>query len=186
MKTKLKRNSDIIVVGNGGSILDKNKGWAIDNYNEVVRFNNYRIVGYEADVGTKTTIWFTCNCAERKIQADYKEIYFHSWQWDRNKVECYQKIKEVHPGLKQTRKKDVEYLKQQIPNYPHQCFSTGLIAIKILLERYSRIDLIGFDWHTGEYPHHYGDNEPRGHLHQPQLERDYLVKLNKQGKINFL
>ena len=179
-------NNKIIVVGNGGSILGKNKGRAIDNYSEVVRFNTYRIQGYQEDVGTKTTIWFTCNCNKYKVETDYKEIYFHSWEWDRKKCDCYNKIKERHPNVKQTRKKHVEYLKRVIPQYPHKGFSTGLIAITILLEKYNQLDLIGFDWGLGVDPHHYGDNEPRGTLHQPDLEHEYIMQLHRSGKINFL
>ena len=176
----------IVVVGNGGSILDQNKGRAINGYDDVVRFNNFKITGFETDVGTKTTIWFTCNCNLTKSQMKYDEVYFHSWQWDKSKVPCYATIKEYHPNIKTVKRKHCEELKSQIPNYPHLGFSTGLLAINILLKKYDTLDLIGFDWHNDAFQHHYGDTEPRGDLHQPHLEHQYIMQLHKKGKINFL
>lgn len=48
----------IVLIGNGASLLNQNLGKIIDTqFDEVVRFNNFQIKGFEKDVGTKTTIW---------------------------------------------------------------------------------------------------------------------------------
>lgn len=44
----------ILLIGNGPTVLNKKLGPIIDSYDRVVRFNNFRIEGYEDHVGTKT------------------------------------------------------------------------------------------------------------------------------------
>ena len=45
----------VIIVGNADTLTGKNLGSVIDSYDEVIRINNFKTKGYEADVGTKTT-----------------------------------------------------------------------------------------------------------------------------------
>lgn len=180
------KNRHIVVVGNGGSLLNSNKGVAINSFKDVVRFNDYRIFGYEADVGTKTTIWFTVNCELRKLKNKYKRVYFHSWNWDRTKVDCYYRLRGAFPELLNTQRTDCIEIKANVPKYPNMAFSTGLIAIHILLREYDHLHLVGFDWGIDKYRHHYGDEEARGDLHKPKLEWEYIQRLHKQGKITFL
>ena len=44
------------IVGSSASILKKKNGVKIDQYDEIIRFNNSKIQNYEEYVGTKTTI----------------------------------------------------------------------------------------------------------------------------------
>ncbi len=50
---------DVCLVGNGPSVLGRGLGCVIDAYPEVIRFNRFRLRGFETDVGNKTTIWST-------------------------------------------------------------------------------------------------------------------------------
>lgn len=54
---KLLENKTIAIVGNGPSEIGKSKGKEIDSHDIVIRFNNYRTDGFEADYGSKTDIW---------------------------------------------------------------------------------------------------------------------------------
>jgi hypothetical protein len=49
--------SELVVVGNGPSLLGSRLGSKIDAFRHIVRFNGYRLEGFESDVGTRTTIW---------------------------------------------------------------------------------------------------------------------------------
>lgn len=49
----------VVLVGNGPSLQGTRLGSIIDAHDEVVRFNNYRLTGFESDIGTKTTLWST-------------------------------------------------------------------------------------------------------------------------------
>ena len=64
---------EIILVGNGSSMLDKKNSYEIDSYKKVVRFNSFKIKGYEDYVGTKTNIWFTVNKAHIDRIHDFDE-----------------------------------------------------------------------------------------------------------------
>lgn len=49
----------VVLVGNGPSVQGTRLGRIIDAHDEVVRFNNYRLRGFEDDIGSKTTLWST-------------------------------------------------------------------------------------------------------------------------------
>lgn len=51
------KNKNIIVIGNSPIEIGKNKGKLIDQFDIVIRFNNFVIDGYENDYGSKTNIW---------------------------------------------------------------------------------------------------------------------------------
>lgn len=155
----------IILVGNGSSLLEKEYGQIIDNYETVVRFNSYKINGYEKYVGSKTHIWFTVNKHHFQSINHYKKVITHSWA--KNNCQLYNSFKEIRNDVK---KVDFGIIDQIPVSYP----STGLIAIYYFNKK---IDLIGFDWWNNE-KHHYGDNEVRGTLHKPHLEYNLIKSLN--------
>ena len=45
-----------ILIGNGKSILGRSLGSKIDDFDNVIRLNNFKIKGFEDDLGKKTTI----------------------------------------------------------------------------------------------------------------------------------
>ena len=63
-------NKSILIIGNGQSILNNNFQNQIDNFDIVLRINNYKINGYEQFLGSKTDIWF--NGANSKLVSPYK------------------------------------------------------------------------------------------------------------------
>jgi len=46
-------------VGNGPSVLQVRRGAVIDGFDEVIRFNAYKLGGFAEFTGTRTTIWST-------------------------------------------------------------------------------------------------------------------------------
>ena len=63
-----------IIVGNSPSLLDHEYGEFIDSFPTVVRFNGYKIFGYEKHVGSKTDI-LTFFEVRKPDTSDYKKIY---------------------------------------------------------------------------------------------------------------
>jgi SAM-dependent methyltransferase len=56
----------VVIVGNGPSASAGGLGWAIDRFDDVIRFNDHRIKDHEQHVGTKTTTWSTAVGGVRK------------------------------------------------------------------------------------------------------------------------
>ncbi len=173
-------NKDIILIGNGPSLLDKKNGEEIDSFNNVVRFNNYKIDSFESYVGKKTDIWFTVCCNPKHMESihKYKEVYAHSWEWNKEKCKTYQKISQKRFCIKMER----GFVRSNIPiDSP----STGLIAMFYFLSKYKKITITGFDWWSSN-KHHYGDNEKRGSIHKPSEEYQVISALINNGLIDFL
>jgi hypothetical protein len=157
--------SDIILVGNGSSLLNKENKELIDSYKTVVRFNSYKINGFEKYVGTKTDIWFTVNKHHFDHIKHYNKVITHSWA----KTNC-----QLYNSFKLERD-DVEKVNYEIiDEIPVSYPSTGLIAVYYFNKK---VDLIGFDWWDNN-KHHYGDNELRGTLHKPHLEYKVIKSLD--------
>ena len=158
---------EIILVGNGSSMLDKKNSYEIDSYKKVVRFNSFKIKGYEDYVGTKTNIWFTVNKAHIDRIHDFDEVIFHSWASEEN-CDLYKDFLKYR-SVEKIKK---EMVKETGIEHP----STGLIAIFYFLKRYNQINIVGYDWWHKD-KHHYGDEEARGTLHRPQKEFEIISKL---------
>lgn len=58
INTKSKIQTNCAIVSNSGSLSDSNLGQEIDSHDIVMRFNNAPTLGYERDVGSKTSIRF--------------------------------------------------------------------------------------------------------------------------------
>ena len=53
---EIKVSKKLAIVGSSSSILNKKNGIKIDNFDDIIRFNNAKVENYEEFVGTKTTI----------------------------------------------------------------------------------------------------------------------------------
>ena len=179
-----KSSKTILIVGNGPTLLNSNNGPLIDSFDDVVRFNSYKIKGYEEQVGTKTTIYFTVNRFHIDELNQYKKVYCHSWEWNKEKCKLYKDLSQVRDVTKMEMD-IVNELAEYMPDYPLKGFSTGLIAIHYFLKSYDFVTITGFDWWQGSH-HHYGDKEIRGDLHKPDLEYDHIKWLESEGKLRFL
>ena len=188
--------SNIIIVGNGPSLLDTQSGEVIDSYDIVVRFNAFVTKGYEEHVGTKTDYWFnTINFqdkyGEARIQNKYKKIYLHSWQWDPEKdllyktfVAHYQEINNPTELIKTTRT-TIEELQEFTQDKDYFSYSTGAMAIWMLSKEFEMITITGFDWWNSD-KHHYSDKAPRGNMHKPDKELKFINRLIEAGKVKIL
>lgn len=185
---------EIVVVGNGPTLLEKELGKKIDDFSTVVRFNAYTIEGYEKHVGTRTDIWFnvinfTKKDAQWRMKQPYKRIVLHSWQWDLEKDLLYKAFTEFYKDknipIEKAKREICTELSALVPEDNYFYFSTGLIALWMLLKEYKQICITGFDWWQTD-KHHYNDNANRGTLHKPHIEKKVIDSLIEQKKINFL
>ena len=187
-------SNSIIIVGNGPSVLDKENGHLIDEFGVVVRFNEYVIKGFEKHVGTKTTYWFnTVNFQNKSIQFrmhnNYKKIVLHIWEWNIERDPLFKSFKEFYKDvpieLIKTSADTLREIQLYMDDKSYFAYSTGAIAIWMLLKEFPEVYITGFDWWESE-KHHYSDRVPRGKLHNPQKEYQLITKLIEEGKVKFL
>ena len=173
-----------ILVGNSSSTLNKGLGSYINSFENVVRFNRFKIRGYKMDLGTKCTHWVI----NYKLTIDHRDYL----------VKNLSKVKSETTGLKQALvlttaddKGQLNRVKKQIDiEFIHQRFklffgtkpTTGFLAIEYFLKQFSKLTLVGFDF--GKSIHYWGNYGPSDMpgKHKWDKEKnhiDYLVKLNK-------
>ena len=183
----------IIIIGNGSTLLDKENGSKIDDFDIVVRFNAYAIKGYEKNVGTKTTYWYnTINfqnlSSEPRVKVPYERIVIHSWEWNPDKDKTYQNFLNYYKNsvdLRKTSRDLIEEIQVYTSNKTYSAYSTGAMAIWMMLKEHPEVTITGFDWWSTD-KHHYSDNAPRGTLHKPDKEFEFINKLIKENKIKVL
>lgn len=181
-----------IIVGNGGSLLNKHQGSNIDTFDNVVRFNAFETKGYEPHVGSKTDIWFSVMAFTEnswRFQQEYKEVYWHSWQWDVEKDKHYHTFKKhlKDREIIKTKRDTILQIQNYVDNKVYFPYSTGALATWMLLEKYDEpLYMTGFDWWQEGVKHHYSDNAPKGTLHKPEIEYVLFKKLESDKKIIFL
>lgn len=178
--------NDCILVGNGTSLLDKNQGGAIDQHAIVCRFNNCCIAGFEPQAGTKTNVWFTVmpfhpNLTGRLCPLD--RIIAHSWE--RSPDKCATLKGYTHPKAEKLDHAVIPEISAWLGDDSYRTWSTGILAIWMMLKEHAEVSLTGFDWWERK-AHHYCDNAIRGTLHRPQTEKAMIEKLQSEGRVSFL
>lgn len=165
-------------MGNGTSVLDYEYGQLIDSFDIVVRFNDFRIDGFEDHVGERTDCWFTCENTYLEDVDKFDRVILHTWEYERT---GYLRSFTAAAGAKfeMTSKSDVAKIPVKWP-------STGLIAVHQFIREFGRISIVGFDWWE-RAEHHYGDNiHIRGDLHEPLEEYKIIDSLRLEKKIDNL
>ncbi|XP_077677859.1 type 2 lactosamine alpha-2,3-sialyltransferase isoform X2 [Eretmochelys imbricata] len=131
-----------VVVGNGGVLRNKTLGEKIDSYDVVIRMNNGPVIGYEEDVGRRTTfrLFYPESIFSDPINYDPNTTVIllvfkpHDLKWLWNILSGH-KIKPKHP-------------------------TTGLIAITMAFHICSEVHLAGFKYNFTDRNsslHYYGN-----------------------------
>ena len=177
-----------VLVGNGPSLMDSYLGEKIDSYDEVVRFNDFRIDGYEKGVGSKTTIWscYGRNAQTPRANPPERVAYLHgavaSPEWYQPRelwripVSFYDQIRNE---IRSLTSKDPDVV---LP-------SAGLVTARWLLDyhRVHCLDIVGFDHfsRTKNNNHHYwisgSFSEPSEH--DGEVERKLFLEMENLGRI---
>lgn len=179
--------TNVIVVGNGSSVLERENGKIIDNFDNIVRFNNFKIEGFEKYVGKKTTHWYNTIGSEKlKDTTKPKEIIWHSWQWDEHKDLKYKEFLKNYPSAKKTTKQTILEMQEYIGDKEYFHYSTGLIAIWDMLRNHDNVIITGFDWWEKRDKHHYHNSQKIGNIHKPDKEFKVIDKLSKCSRLLFM
>lgn len=177
----------ICLVGNGNQVLESHLGKDIDNFDTVVRFNNFQISGYEQQIGTKTDWWSTRICTTIK-QRDPKAFtrIFGVCNW----CKFLKQIIGIIPSFQ------VKYPKIELISF-NECksysdvfqynqyknwLSVGIITLMHLLdEGHTPIHIVGFG---GDPAQHYFSKPPQDFRYHDFLkEQQYIEGLVADGKV---
>jgi hypothetical protein len=161
----------IILVGNGSSLKNKNKGDFIDSFDIIIRFNQFKIKGHEKDVGKKTHIIV----GVKKPHNEYKDI---------NNIIIVQP-KEI-TKYKKIFKDKIKYIGDDIFNLCVKKYknpTSGIRAIEYFIAKNKYdITIIGFDGKTK----HYFNNETPWASHNGSLEMRVLKEYEKKGLLKII
>jgi hypothetical protein len=166
-----------IVLSNSSTCLTHEAGNIIDQFNIVVRLNNFLITGYEKYIGTKTSVWMhnnndnivprnTTNIEQIIVMSPNAPII----QTDKTKTkwnngECnmlYYKLKQI------------------TPNYINH--SLGLFALLYYLEKYDNIFCYGFDSFHSQ-GHYYDKNHKNWIGHDYEHEQKVITYFINQKNL---
>ena len=192
-------NKSILIIGNGQSILNNNFQNQIDNFDTVLRINNYKINGYEQFLGSKTDIWF--NGANSKLVSPYKipkkivvAIPSSIFLKHKNNIMTYVS-KRINVGNKKILLISENERLDHENTVGHSRLTTGLYAVMWALKNYEDIYIHGFDFFINSKSHYYDSklmnfvNENilnKGHKHDNQKEYDFINDLIDKNKIKRL
>ncbi|XP_048028504.1 ST3 beta-galactoside alpha-2,3-sialyltransferase 8 [Megalobrama amblycephala] len=191
------------VVGNSGNLLKSKHGTLIDSHSTVIRMNKAITVGYEEDVGNRTTHhfmypesaidlrpgvhlvllpfklkdlqWLSSALSTGEIKVTYMRV--------KNLVEADKdKVIVVNPAFfKYTYDKWAEHHGR----YP----STGIVAIIFALHLCDEVSVFGYGADNQGHWHHYWEHNRNAGafrktgVHDADFETEVIQRLNAEGKI---
>ena len=191
------KNKNILIIGNGESVLKSKLGSDIDKFDTVGRINNYKTKGFEDYVGSKASIWFNGanqGLYKRKEKLN-KTIVFIPSMIQKRKTDCHQIVK--------SRLKIEEYLLvkyHEMKEFEKKCNSdrltTGTYSILWSIENFKQVYIYGFDFFINSKSHYF-DNRflstlknkgviPKATKHDMYKEKAYIDNLILNGKLKIL
>lgn len=180
-----------VLVGNGPSLAQQQLGRRIDAFDEVVRFNDYKLEGFAEQAGLRTTLWscYGANAQRQRILPPERVIYLHgataapAWYepaevW-RVPVPFYEQVRDE---VRASSKLPAERIEKLLP-------SAGLVTLRWLLDfhRVPRVHLAGFDHFTragiGARHHYWLTGSYRESLeHDGEAERGLFEEMQQDGR----
>lgn len=187
----------IVIVGNGPSVLNREMGRQIDNFDTVVRINNFVTEGYEKYVGSRTDIW-TRSGSDMIKERDTSSFDSVLWlvalpAWERRR----DKIDEIRRKIKRSVRNSGEEIlvnKTEIKRITEKYFregkevrpTTGLYTVFYFLERFPKLAIYGFDFFNNhKIKMWYFDNATKSKMngHDIVLEKRIMEEFVSCGKV---
>ena len=190
-------NKSILLIGNGPSVHNYRFGREIDRFKNIARINNFKTIGYENIIGSKTTIW--CNGANQNLnKRTYtfsQVIVFIPPNIQINKSNYIHDHIQKRLLLNKNQYKLISIDKMKF--YEKKCNSlrltTGTNSILWAIENFEKVIIHGFDFFQNGKEHYY-DNRfkkwlynqswiKKGGKHNLVVEKEYINKLIRGKKI---
>ena len=186
-------NASVVLVGNGPSVIGRSLGHRIDQFDEIVRFNRYRIAGFEEDVGTRTTIWSTFGHGYLPGDDNQRPSRILFVYGDRGHPAYQpQEMQRIPLDYYKATKTRMLALSNKHEGQKQQGMSSGFMAAIYFLDflRIPKIALVGFDHFRKDKSgqHHYYN--PKTYGRPPELDGDaeaaVLADYAAAGRVEYL
>ena len=184
----------ILLVGNGPSMIGSRLSTEIDSFAQVVRFNNFQLEDYKADVGTKATILARRSCDDVTLHSpDLFEsvLNFVTYcRWTAGMLAVSRQIASFYGDKCVTVSSGAcRLIGMNIgldqPNV--EWASIGVLAIGYLLQSYDVLHICGFDHLKADdsgIVHHYFPKKPKdAKCHNAIKEKAYVERLIQDQKV---
>lgn len=155
-----------VLVGNGPSVLHKQKGNVIDTFDCVVRMNTAIVDGYEKHVGSKTSYRVVNTILQRGKETSVVE---KNWlETVRNEKIILKPFKtkddrdlcDIHPSntvykVSETFQKYLSIIRN---GYNLNTLTTGFFSILLFIHISDNVSLYGYDFYEKDTSHHYWED----------------------------
>jgi hypothetical protein len=188
-------DAKVILVGNGPSLLHA-QGEEIDTFDEIVRFNDYQLAGFEQHVGTRTTLWSTFGRkqASPPEQRPDRVIWIHGESGQPGQIprELYRIPLWFYHELRSSVQRRSWWMSGFAREPGHLLATSGLIVAAWLLQvvGVKKVTLAGFDHFSKEKSrqHHYWLPQSFGKPkeHDGAVEAVMFAELRDQGRVTYL
>lgn len=193
------KDEEILIIGNGSSVLENKYGDIIDNFQNVARINNYETSRFKEYVGQKANIWFNGankhvrprkNLPEKVIVFVPSPVYTKYYDLMDTRIKARQNLYKNQYHLVPL-KKIYEY-EELIKS---DRVTTGTSSILWAMENYKSVVIHGFDFFIYSKEHYFDSKFKkwvynyiltRGKKHNTENEMDYINKQIKLGKVKSL
>jgi hypothetical protein len=193
-----KSTDTVVVVGNGPSALRAYYGQIIDSHDHVVRFNNYKVAGYEIQVGTRTSLWSSVGIA--RSQFDPASIPLHSLLIDGESAKheqaeampCERLPRWFYNQVRKELQERSAWRSGFAPAREKLLATSGMLVVAWLLrvKNIQQITLVGFDHfskvRSGQHHYWLPTVFKKPPEHDGEAEADMFADLQAAGRVTYL
>ena len=193
----MSKRKEILIIGNGRSVLDHLFGKQINKFSIVGRINNYSIDNYAEHVGGKTDIWFNGanqNLKRQKVIPNEVVVFIPPKILRRKKEKIHDQIsRRLHIDKEKYSLIPLETMENYEILTGVKRPTTGTSCILWAIENFEKVIIHGFDFFI-DSKSHYNDNfitkwlidweiNKKGGKHNMVAEKVYIEKLIQDKKV---
>ena len=193
----MSKRKEILIIGNGRSVLDHSFGKQINKFSIVGRINNYSIDNYAEHVGRKTDIWFNGanqNLKRQKVIPNEVVVFIPPEILRRKKEKIHDRIsRRLHIDKEKYFLIPLETMENYEILTGVKRPTTGTSCILWAVENFEKVIIHGFDFFI-DSKSHYNDNfitkwlidwgiNKKGGKHNMMTEKIYIEKLIQDKKV---
>lgn len=193
-----KPTDTVVVVGNGPSALKANMGSIIDAHQHVVRFNNYKVEGFSAQVGTRTSMWSSVGIG--RSQYDVTSKPEHSLLIDgenakhaqAEEMPCERLPRWFYNQVRRELQERSSWKNGFATEREKLLATSGMLVVAWLLriKGIHHLNLVGFDHfskvRSGKHHYWVESNFKKPGEHDGDAEADMFADLRDAGRVSYL